>query len=134
VRHERPIHGLLHGIVVVRISEHFATVDDHREPLPDSVPDAEPYAARGVEAHDLDPNPRTVIPEKPLRQAMGAVRVFSDELGSFAPFLFLQHLHAPIRERLGARGSARLQDRREQAEELDARRPGQHERSSTVSR
>src|SRR5436853_6894800 len=76
----------------------------------------------------------TVIPEKPLRQAMGAVRVLPDELGSLAPFLFLQRLHALIREGLGARGSARFQDRREQAEELDARGPGQHDRSSTVPR
>src|SRR5205807_8384427 len=69
VRHERPIHGLLHGVVVVRISKHFATVDNYREPFPDSVPDAEPCAPRWVGGHDLDPNPKTGTPEKPPRRA-----------------------------------------------------------------
>jgi hypothetical protein len=88
------------------------------------VSETEPHAAGGVEAHDLNANPGAKILQELLRQAVRALCVLADESRSFPPFLFLQRLHALIRERLGAGGSAWLQDRREKAEQLDSRRPG----------
>src|SRR5947208_8733778 len=101
-------------------------VDDDGEPLPDSMSDAEPHAPLGVEAHDLNSNPRTEILQELLRQTMRAFRVLSDEGRRFASFFCLQRLDALIRERLGARRAAGFQDRREQAEQLDSGRPGGH--------
>ena len=119
-----PIHGVLDRVVVVGIAKDFVPVDDDGEPLTDSVPDAEPHPAWGVEAHDLNPNARTEILQELLCQAMRAFRVLSDEGRSFASFLGLQRLHALIRERLGARRAAGFQDCREQAQQLDSGRPG----------
>ena len=118
----------------MRISEHFVAVDDHCEPLADSVADSEPHAPRGIEAHDLNANPGTEIPEELLRQGMRAVRILSDESGGFPPFLSFERLHGLSRERLGTRGSARFQDSREEAKQLDSGRPGRQRRSITVPR
>src|SRR3989441_5180238 len=55
---------------------------------------------------------------------MGPIRVLEDKRRRLAEFLIPQFRHASVRERLSARGPAWFQDRGEQAEELDARRPG----------
>jgi len=126
VGRDGPIHGLFHRFVFVGISKDFVPVDDDGEPLPDSMSDAKPHAPWGVEAHDLNSNPRTEILQELLRQTMRALRVLSDEGRRFASFFCLQRLDALIRERLGARRAAGFQDRREQAEQLDSGRPGGH--------
>ena len=85
---------------------------------------AQPHAPRGIESDHLDPDLVSEVPEQVFGEAMGPIRVLEDKRRRLAEFLIPQFRHASVRERLSARGPARFQDRGEQAEELNARRPG----------
>ncbi len=86
------------------------------------------HTPRGeIESDDLDPDPVSEGLEEVFGEAMGPIRVLEDERRRLAEFLVPQVRYAPVRERLSACGPARLQDRGEQAEELDARRLGGHD-------
>ena len=124
---ERARNGTLNRIVPDGISKHGAAVHDDGESFADLVSEAQPHAPRRIESDDLDPDLVSEVPEQVFGEVMGPIRVLEDKRRRLAEFLIPQFRHASVRERLRARGPARLQDRREQAEELDARRPGGHD-------
>ena len=94
------------------------------------MPEAEPYSARRIEAHDLDPDARSEVPQELLRHSVRPLRVFADKCGRFSPFFFLELVHAIVGEGLRTGRSAGFQDCGKKAEQLDSRRAGRHRLSS----
>ena len=109
----------LHGLVVARVSEDAAFVDDDREAAADPMTQAEPHASWRVHAHDLNPHPVPKIADEFFCDRVGALRVLQDKRWRLSDLLPPKLLDGPIHERLCAGGAARLQDCREEAEELD---------------
>jgi hypothetical protein len=125
------VHGRADRGVVPWIPEHLSPVDNDCESFADAMPDAEPYPARRIEAHDLNPDAKSEVPQELFRHTVRPLRVFADECGRFSSFFFLQLINAIIGEGLRTRRSAGFQDCRKKAEQLDPRRAGRH-RFSTV--
>ena len=117
---ERFIDRRAHGFVLVRLPEHASAVDDNREPLSDLVTESDPGSPRGVQANDLDADAISEIAEEILREPVGAVRILEDEGRRVAKLLRPQRFDRRVCERLGAGGSARLEDRRQEPDELNS--------------
>src|SRR5207245_1334297 len=124
---ERPRDGAFDWIGVLRIPKHLAAVHDDRESLADLVTEAQPHPPRRIESDDLDPHPVSEVPEQVFRDPVRSIRILDHESWGLVPFLLPQRLDVPVREGLGTRGPARFQDRGEQPEELDPRRPRHHD-------
>src|SRR3989454_11597716 len=123
---ERPRDYVLDGIGVLGIPKHLAAVHDDRESFADLVTEAQPYAPRRIEPDDLDPDSVSEVSEQVLRDPVRSIRIVDHESRGLVPLLLPQCLHVPVREGLGAGGTARFQDRWEQPEELDPRRSRRH--------